>query len=648
MGKSRKVGGPRVYSYIRFSTPEQKLGDSERRQIDMAREWAEKKGLAFDEVLNDFGFSAFYGTNKEKGALGVFLERVSKGEICEGSVIVVEDIDRLSRQEPIDAIETLLFGLIKKGIGIQTVGKYPITYDRESLKTSPHLIHFLIQQIQLAHQESLKKSERITEARDKARKLAREQGKPITSRAPAWLKINEDRSGFELIKPAAKAITLIFQMRRKGFGPGRITKKLNESSPWTPPKNPKRKTEGWRGSYIKKILINRSVIGEYQPHAGRKKNRKPVGEPIKGYYPPAVSPELFNAVQSLIEGNNKKNSGRTGEVKNLFGQMAVCAYCGGPMHPDNKGRRSARRLHCYNGIRNVKCQPFAMRYDEIEALVLENCKRLRVDAVLPSNKEQEEECLSLRERIAAKRVELSKVERELPLLVAKFADPEITEEKRSLFDKQIDLRQARAASLLKEIGADEAQLRVAENGRQAFEAWQRDFATMQTAIVSNPDMRLRLKAHLRQLIDKIEVFTNGFAKLADGEEPLLKLPAREHKGRRFTIPGAGSKANRRQAEESPDHIRQLMLELDPKFARSDEGRAFLADLERRMLSKDARFLRIWFKSGALMDVVPPDSIARGVRLVRDKRGETMQYVSPSLEQLLLEFRSKRRRTSSRG
>ena len=35
---------PKAYSYIRFSTPEQALGDSLRRQVQLAEEYARKHG----------------------------------------------------------------------------------------------------------------------------------------------------------------------------------------------------------------------------------------------------------------------------------------------------------------------------------------------------------------------------------------------------------------------------------------------------------------------------------------------------------------------------------------------------------------------------------------------------------------------------
>src|SRR5690242_14410049 len=87
---------PSVYSYIRFSTPEQKLGDSLRRQVEAAKGWAARRGLQFDETLRDEGKSAYRGTHRTKGHLGRFLSRVENGEVPKGSVLVVENTDRLS------------------------------------------------------------------------------------------------------------------------------------------------------------------------------------------------------------------------------------------------------------------------------------------------------------------------------------------------------------------------------------------------------------------------------------------------------------------------------------------------------------------------------------------------------------------------
>ena len=93
-----KTATIKAYSYLRFSTPEQSKGDSKRRQIEGAEEYAKANGLVLDEKLRDEGISAYSGANRDKGALGGFLKKVEKGLIPTGSVLIVESLDRLSRE----------------------------------------------------------------------------------------------------------------------------------------------------------------------------------------------------------------------------------------------------------------------------------------------------------------------------------------------------------------------------------------------------------------------------------------------------------------------------------------------------------------------------------------------------------------------
>src|ERR1700747_3247772 len=91
---------PRCYSYLRFSTPEQRKGDSLRRQTVAAEEYAKRHGLALDTELNlrDLGISAFRGNNVAVGALGAFLKAIRDGLVPKGSLLLVESLDRVSRQ----------------------------------------------------------------------------------------------------------------------------------------------------------------------------------------------------------------------------------------------------------------------------------------------------------------------------------------------------------------------------------------------------------------------------------------------------------------------------------------------------------------------------------------------------------------------
>ena len=97
---------PKAYSYLRFSTPEQMQGDSFRRQTEAARQYAEDHGLDLDESLTfkDLGVSAFRGKNVVEGALGQFIAAVDSGKVKPGSYLLVENLDRLSRDRIMSAL----------------------------------------------------------------------------------------------------------------------------------------------------------------------------------------------------------------------------------------------------------------------------------------------------------------------------------------------------------------------------------------------------------------------------------------------------------------------------------------------------------------------------------------------------------------
>jgi DNA invertase Pin-like site-specific DNA recombinase len=74
---------PKAFSYVRFSTPEQREGQSQRRQIALAEKYATQHGLELDRKTRyqDLGVSAFRGRNAEHGALADFRQAVQEGRI---------------------------------------------------------------------------------------------------------------------------------------------------------------------------------------------------------------------------------------------------------------------------------------------------------------------------------------------------------------------------------------------------------------------------------------------------------------------------------------------------------------------------------------------------------------------------------------
>jgi DNA invertase Pin-like site-specific DNA recombinase len=106
-----------AYSYIRFSTVEQLKGHSLARQLQRTREYCASRGLTLDESIPpDLGRSAYSGEHLEKGSLGDFLARVKADFIPTGSALVIENLDRLSRQgidATIDLLKQLTQGVSK-------------------------------------------------------------------------------------------------------------------------------------------------------------------------------------------------------------------------------------------------------------------------------------------------------------------------------------------------------------------------------------------------------------------------------------------------------------------------------------------------------------------------------------------------------
>src|SRR6266566_5250023 len=113
---------PRAYSYIRFSTPEQAMGDSRRRQTEAAEKYATAHELVLDDKLtfHDLGVSAYKGANVETGQLGAFLEAVRTGLVKEGSYLLVESLDRISRKKARHAVR-VLESLCDSGITVVTL-----------------------------------------------------------------------------------------------------------------------------------------------------------------------------------------------------------------------------------------------------------------------------------------------------------------------------------------------------------------------------------------------------------------------------------------------------------------------------------------------------------------------------------------------
>jgi len=357
------AGGERrkAYSYLRFSTPEQSKGDSFRRQTTMAVAYAAKHGLDLDETLtfHDVGVSGYRGKNKDEGRLADFLEAVRVGQVAPGSVLLVEQLDRLSREVPRKAIK-VLESIVDSGVAVVTLADGQ-EYTEARLDTDPMALIMVVLTAQRAHEESATKARRLAQAWVGKREAM--ATRPLTSVVPAWLRLNRELSRIELIPDRAELVRRIFDLTVAGVGKHEIAKRFNEEgiAPWG-------RGRIWYRSYIAKILGNTAVVGTAVPHvmdhSSGKRARKAL-EAVAGYYPAVIPESLFQEVQALGQGHASPAPAAAGLVNVLAG-LAKCPRCDATMTRVQKGSKSHPAFVCTHAKQGAGCEYKSVRYDGIE------------------------------------------------------------------------------------------------------------------------------------------------------------------------------------------------------------------------------------------------------------------------------------------
>lgn len=360
---------PKAYSYVRFSTPEQARGDSKRRQIEKAKEYAAAHELDLvDDEYMDLGVSAYRGRNREEGALADFLLAVKDGVIERGSYLLVESMDRISRDKPRKALR-LLEDICDSGIIVVTLadGK---RYSTESLDESGMTLMWALMVAMRANEESEIKSQRVREAWRRKRQRASEDNHKLTARVPAWLKLSEDGRSFIPISDRVDVIKKIFAEADRGTGQHAIAASLNDEGLDTFGDG-KRKAAFWHRSYIAKILSNPAVIGTLVPHTTREsggKRTRDALDPIPDYYPRIIPKALFERVNSRRRGGNTpRMRGERKEVSNILAGLAKCPKCGSTMTRVNKGRKGGTpTLVCTSAKAGAGCTYHAVKLTLVE------------------------------------------------------------------------------------------------------------------------------------------------------------------------------------------------------------------------------------------------------------------------------------------
>lgn len=351
----------KAIAYIRYSSAMQADSDSIDRQTSPLEAFKSRFGVSVEEIYTDEGVSSFRGDNIKKGRFSEILEKIESEEIRDGDFLVIESIDRISRQA-LNKTATTLYSILEKGIKIYTTTDERLySIHDKSRDLENYLMIGLI--AKRANEESETKSKRRHSAWNKAKRLAEEEGKIFSTKqnTPYGLEVFESK--FYIVEEEAEEIRFIIE-NLKYEGVNSTIKKLNK---WS-----KRK---WQSKHIGHFMKNQYIRGAYR--AQKRENGKKIHERyIEDYYPKIVSDTSFHeAVKAMKSRETKKEYGNRSKGNlNIFKNCIKCSDCGSTMiFMKNKNPRGV--WYSYYSCERKKerkegCEDQSMRAEYVIALFL--------------------------------------------------------------------------------------------------------------------------------------------------------------------------------------------------------------------------------------------------------------------------------------
>jgi DNA invertase Pin-like site-specific DNA recombinase len=503
------ASGPRVYSYIRFSSMKQAAGTSGERQMQYAVTWAARHKLPLDTALTlrDEGLSAWSGANIEKGALGAFLQAVERGAIAPGSVLVVESLDRLSRAT-VDKALSVLLRIIHSGLRVVTANDDK-EYSEASIAKSPLDLMVSLTIMMRANEESNTKSDRVQRAlraRCQGWLDGKWRGNLRAGRDPSWVTWTGAR--FELNAEVVAILLAMIELFEQGYGPRRIADTLTERG-ITPP---------WGIAHQQRfyeIIRNRALIGE--------RSIAVMGETfvLPGYYPAALSVEHFERLQYLMSGRSRRGTGVKGAIPPLLTglRMCTCGHCNWAMAAQNTMKRqladgslpdSARRMYCSGLFKPSGCRVNAsMSAVPIERAVLEFCAdQFNLDAL----RQSDAGAATLAARIAKVRAERAAVERQIGNITDAIAEGgKLLRPLAAKLNELEDRREALAVDIMameREYASVSAAEHAADSG-----TWR---ALIDGCEALEFDARMKVRALVAETFERIVIYIDGVGRMAPG------------------------------------------------------------------------------------------------------------------------------------
>lgn len=346
-------------TYLRFSSAIQGVegADSTRRQNDLFKQWLKKNSDAqVVASFSDEGLSGYKGKHLS-GQFGDMLSRIESGEFPEGTILLVESIDRIGRLEHLET-EALMNRILGNGLEIHTL-QDGLIYTKDAL--ADDLGISIIQRVKayIAHQESKQKSFRVSQKWEQRAKLALAGEQRLTRNVPGWI----DPDTFKL-NEHAETVRLIFKLLLDGESLHNIARHLqsNDIKSFSRRKD----ANGFSVHSVRTILRSETTIGTLP---ASQRNDRPA---IPSYYEAAVDAATFNKAQEILD---KNRTGRTPASDNpltinIFKGLFRC-QCGASVHPTGTKRTYQGVYRCNNHL-DGRCDVPPLKRKPFDKWMLEN------------------------------------------------------------------------------------------------------------------------------------------------------------------------------------------------------------------------------------------------------------------------------------
>ncbi|WP_167519806.1 recombinase family protein [Enterobacter cancerogenus] len=350
--------------YMRYSSKLQGGGSTIHRQKSLINKWVEDQKTHHGKVYEvkfytDKGLSGWTGENLLAGALGRLIEEVETGGYPEGTPIILESIDRLSRQGHEEAT-AILRRLTSTGCVVHSILDRQVIH-RSDLKTFIGAMQ-IIAVAERGREESDIKSERVSSSKKRNYELAKLGKKLVTKNLPGWIYL--DQKGKMQIDPVKqKLVQEIFEMRLAGHTYQGIAEAMTNRG--EPVLNERKGAQRWLPNSIRTLLHSRSVIGVLPASKVNEEYKE-----IEDYFPSAITKDLFYAVNDLnVPAVRSREKKQYPETVFLFKGLVKCRYCKGNVFMNGAKPGYWGRIRCIGHHDKVCDAPSLPRYDFEQSLI---------------------------------------------------------------------------------------------------------------------------------------------------------------------------------------------------------------------------------------------------------------------------------------